>query len=170
MADADGVARADRLWRPDPTAGSLSGAQFHWSAILRFWPERHVLRATLDGLTLALMQVDDEHVALRERPPALRAVYVSFLEVAPYIRMGSWERRFTGLGPAMLTFAVARSRQLGYQGRVGLHSIIQAREFYEKIGFREVPDPGLNEYWEAYMELQPEAVDNFIRGAAGVRA
>ncbi len=167
LADSDRVASASNFWRPDPNAGSHSGALFNWSAISAFWPERSVLCATWSDLSYAMMQLDDDHVLLRSRKVGARAVYVSFLEVAPQIRVGSWERRFIGLGAAMLTFAVVRSRQLGFEGRIGLHSVLQARGFYTNLGFHELDDPGLNEYWESYLELSPDAADRFMAKSSG---
>ena len=111
------------------------------------------------------MQLDDDYLPLRSRPTELRAVNVSFLEVSPRLRTVG-QRQFKGIGAAMLSFAVARSRQLGFGGRVGLHSILLARSFYAKLGFREIVEaaPGLNEYWEVYPELSPEAAAQFPSG------
>lgn len=122
-------------WKPDPTFGS-TGAMFKWDAIGLYWPDRSILRATWDEVvTVALLQLDDDYPPFRSRPIDTRGVYVSFLEVAPFLRTGSWNRRFVGIGAGMLTFAVTRSHQLGFGGRVGLHSIKQTRHFYAKLGF-----------------------------------
>lgn len=85
------------------------------------------------------------------------------------IRSGRWQTRFSRIGAALLTFAIVRSRQLDFGGRVGVHAILQAREFYAKFRFREAAEPGPNEYWEAYLELLPEAANRFPQEAEASR-
>ena len=164
LADGALVSRASLSWQAGSTSENRQRAVFNWAAIRAYWPDRHVLSAHTNTYDLALMQLDDDHPALRSRPTGMRAVYVSFLEVAPLLRTGNLHRRFDGLGPAMLSFAVTRSRQLGFSGRVSLHTIAEARTFYARLGFREVegPEPGFNEFWESYLELPPEAADRLM--------
>ena len=78
-------------------------------------------------------------------------VYVHFLEVAPWNKPTASGRRFKGLGPIMLRIACELSDQAGYGGRVGLHSLAAAENFYRRIGFRGLDCP--NEYNELYFEL-----------------
>lgn len=155
VADHELITRAAIAWHP--------GAMFNWRAVANYWPERSVLAATLKGgVPLAFVQFDDDYRPLRSPEATNQTVYVSFLEVAPLVRSSTWYS-FVGLGAAMLSFAVARSRQLGYEGRVGLHTISHAREFYAKLGFHEAGlVPGPNEYWETYLELLPGASDRFL--------
>lgn len=67
-------------------------------------------------------------------------VYVEYLASAP------WNRRviedppyFVGIGRTLLMFARQRSVELGYGGRVGLHSISESEAFYHRQG---MPDYG----------------------------
>jgi hypothetical protein len=63
-------------------------------------------------------------------------VYVEYLAVAPWNRQSIQSpRRFSGCGSALLEFAVLRSDELGYDGRVGLHSLPGSRTFYARLGF-----------------------------------
>ena len=64
-----------------------------------------------------------------------RLVYVDGIATAP------WNREFVpnppkvkGVGTALLAFARTRSLELGYEGRVGLHSLPGAEKFYERQG------------------------------------
>ncbi len=64
-----------------------------------------------------------------------RLVYIDGIASAP------WNREFIqrppklkGVGTALLAFARNRSIELGYEGRVGLHSLPGAEEFYENQG------------------------------------
>lgn len=70
----------------------------------------------------------------------LPLVYVEYLASAP------WNRRviedppyFVGIGRTLLMFARQRSVELGYGGRLGLHSILESEAFYHR---QEMPDYG----------------------------
>ena len=60
-------------------------------------------------------------------------VYIDYLAIAP------WNRRafrnpieFQGLGTVMLGIAIELSKQEGWKGRIGLHSLPQSEGFYAK--------------------------------------
>ena len=94
--------------------------------------------------------VDDElealmilHTASRRSPSDHKPlVYVEYLAVAPHGRRGFEPRKYRYCGEVMLRFAIHRSETLRYGGRVGLHSLPGAREFYTTLGLRDHgPDP-----------------------------
>jgi hypothetical protein len=65
--------------------------------------------------------------------PGRDLVYVEFVETAPW----NWDlaainqrKRFGGVGLQLMELAVRWSDDLGYKGRVGLHSLPQANGFY----------------------------------------
>jgi hypothetical protein len=69
----------------------------------------------------------------RTSPPPRELVYVEFVESAPW----NWELRdvgqepfYRGVGPQLLEMAARWSEQLGFKGRLGLHSLPQAEDFY----------------------------------------
>ena len=63
-----------------------------------------------------------------------RLVYVAILQTAPWNLPNSKpEPLFRTVGAALLTFAKRRSKQLGYGGLVGLHSLPRAEKFYQKM-------------------------------------
>ena len=77
-------------------------------------------------------QLDSQGI---ERSPL---VYIEYLASAP------WNRRvienppyFVGIGRALLLVARQRSVELGYGGRVGLHSISESEAFYHRQGMPE---------------------------------
>ena len=41
---------------------------------------------------------------------------------------------YKGVGLTLLSFARQRSKELGYEGRVGLHALPKAEKFYKKRG------------------------------------
>jgi GNAT superfamily N-acetyltransferase len=130
---------------------------FHWPAVRAFRPERSIVTVTLGGATQAILQFDEAVLDGSLTEIGAEALYVCFLEVAPWNRPEHSGRRFAGLGAGMIAAAVERSRQLGKNGRVGLHSVLVAVEFYERLGFVRSVSIHDNEYWEPYYELSPEA-------------
>jgi GNAT superfamily N-acetyltransferase len=92
-----------------------------------------------EGLTQGLLWLETQwHCSWLN--PAHRLVYIEALASAP------WNRKIVedppylkGVGSALLAFARQRSLELGYQGRVGLHSLPQAEVFYQ---IQNMPDYG----------------------------
>ena len=86
-----------------------------------------------------------------------RLVYVEALTTAPWNREAV--RRppeLKGVGTALLLFARQRSLELGYEGRVGLHSLPGAEGFYERrsmANYGADPDKENLTYFE-YAPLQ----------------
>jgi hypothetical protein len=64
--------------------------------------------------------------------PGRLVVYVDYLESAPWnLRAPNHPPRFKGAGKALIGQAIHFSEELGLGGRVGLHSLPQAEQFYE---------------------------------------
>lgn len=62
-------------------------------------------------------------------------VYVDYLETAPWNQRELVDQpRFGGIGIVMLTAAITLSRDEGFHGRIGLHSLPQSEKFYEACG------------------------------------
>jgi len=78
--------------------------------------------------------------ALENRSPL---VYVEYLASAPCNRRSLEDPPFfTGIGGVLLSFARQRSINLGYGGRVGLHSLPHAEAFYRRYNMPDYgPDP-----------------------------
>jgi hypothetical protein len=59
-------------------------------------------------------------------------VYVDYLESAPWnLKGSSVQPRFMGVGTVLIAEAIRLSLEIGLNGRVGLHSLPQAEEFYK---------------------------------------
>jgi len=63
-------------------------------------------------------------------------VYVEFLATAPWNRKEVQQpSRYSGVGGVLIDAAIQSSLDSGYQGRIGLHSLPKAEDFYrEKCG------------------------------------
>lgn len=84
----------------------------------------------------AIMMI--ETIAHRGRDGNAALVYVEYVATAPWNRRREQVApRFTGCGSAIMMMAVKRSRELGYGGRLGLHSLPEARGFYGKSGMKD---------------------------------
>jgi hypothetical protein len=88
----------------------------------------------------ALMVIETARHLNRQGVPQ---VYIEYLSIAPWNRRSSRNPPgFSGCGSAMIRVAVMRSSDLGFSGRVGLHSLPGALGFYWKLGLHDFgPDP-----------------------------
>lgn len=85
------------------------------------------------GVTQGLAQVDLTKSAREPGQVGKPLIYVDYLEVAPWNRpeLGT-KPRLRGVGTALISAAVALSEDEGFRGRIGLHSLPQADEFYRR--------------------------------------
>lgn len=86
-------------------------------------------------VTQGVMIVDASRTARLEPDCGQGLVYVEYVEVAPWNRAG-WkpDRMLQWIGTVLVRAAVNRSIELGFGGRIGLHSLPQADTFYRHIG------------------------------------
>jgi hypothetical protein len=103
----------------------------------------------------------------RPRPAVLTpresVVYIDYLEAAPWnLHAPGRLRRFGGVGSALITEAIIMSMELGFHGRVGLHSLPQAERFYfENCRMRRIgTDPAY--YDLVYFKYTEEAGTAFL--------
>lgn len=108
------------------------------------------------GVTQGLMQVDLTKAAREPSQNGKPLVYVEYLEAAPWNRpeLGSVPR-LRGVGSALLSAAMHFSVEEGFKGRIGLHSLPQADEFYRRIGMIDFgPDANCQDL--RYFEMTAE--------------
>ena len=85
-------------------------------------------------ITQGLMMVETQLHGSRDLI-GKRLVYIEALTSAPWNRKEIQNPpRFKGVGSALLRYARLLSVELGYEGRVGLHSLQGAERFYENQG------------------------------------
>ena len=100
--------------------------------------------------------------------PGKRIIYIAAIVSAPCNRY--WIQRppeLKGVGRSLLEFAKQRSLQLGFDGRVGLHSLSGAVGFYENRGMtrleldpEDIIDPEDNVPYFEYMGRYQEGRDH----------
>lgn len=115
-------------------------------------------------MTQAMMTTDLTKHAKIENQKNDHLVYVDFLEAAP------WNRRelvgqppvYAGAGSILILAAIQLSKMEGFKGRIGLHSLPQANDFYSnKCGMTDI---GQDQNYEnlRYFEMTPEQAEAFI--------
>lgn len=117
-----------------------------------------------DGMTQAMMITE---LTKRARLPGQEndhLVYVDFVEAAPWNRreiLGE-PPRYSGCGSILIRAAIEYSKLEGFKGRIGLHSLPQANDFYaNKVGMTDMgQDPDYQNL--RYFEMTPEQAEAFI--------
>lgn len=126
----------------------------------------HLIAIEAEGEVQGLMAID------RQPRPARRAaadaLYVDYLETAPWNLKGFAAPRFVGVGTALLVDAVRLSLEGGLGGRVGLHSLPQSAAFYARCRMAAVgPDPGY--YGLTYFEYTGVEAADWLAAIEGTR-
>lgn len=92
-------------------------------------------------------------------------VYIEYLESAPWNRselVSSTQPTYSGIGSVLMYAAVEYSKQEEYKGRIGLHSLPQANNFYANTC--GMTDLGIDTSHQnlRYFEFTPEQAEAFI--------
>jgi GNAT superfamily N-acetyltransferase len=119
------------------------------------------------GITQGLMILDVASQRCRiDSQRGKDVVYVKFLENAPWNRAELLydPPRYRGVGSILMRTAIERSRHEGFKGRVGLHALPQADDFYRiTCGMTDLgadPDPDYQRM--RYFEMTSEQAEVFI--------
>lgn len=88
-------------------------------------------------------------------------VYLEYLEVAPWNWPEFGTPTFKGIGSALITAALERSLDEGFKGRMGLHSLPQADDFYRRLGMTDL-GPDANYQGLRYFEMTAEQARAFL--------
>ena len=118
-----------------------------------------------DGMTQAMMITELTKRARLKRQKNDHLVYVDFVEAAPWNRreiLGE-PPRYSGCGSILIRAAIEYSKLEGFKGRIGLHSLPQANDFYaNKLGMTDMgQDPDYQNL--RYFEMTPEQAEAFIK-------
>ena len=115
----------DWVWKFDNFAGR-DGEEF--------WGIKYANR--MQGL-MHVTTIDCDARLIGQRGKQL--VYIHFLEVAPRnLNMYTTRPLYYGVGTALLMAATSVSLDCGYEGRIGLHSLPQAEDFYVRSGMSDL--------------------------------
>ncbi len=120
----------------EPPLRSMNAPDAHWN-----WPQywaafrgarSRFLSLECESKAQGLMWLDQAGVPSRLAPGAA-VVYVQRLSVAPWNRGPAGTRRFRPVGSILLREAVELSRELAWEGRIGLHALPSAVPWYKDV-------------------------------------
>ena len=137
----------DQMWRSQLIELSAEDKFWDWAfkkriALTRSGYESYAIE--WDNETQGLIALETQYHRVQiDSARGQRLVYIQALASAPWNRRNTRvQRQFSGIGALLLNFARRRSKQLGYGGRVGLHSIASAEGFYDDLNMMNLgPDP-----------------------------
>ena len=127
----------ETFWKSRLLNSSEEDGHWNWTNKNRFTLlssdyEKYAIEC--EQITQGLMMLEVGNYYSRNRPD-LKLVYVDFVSTAPWNRISLKNPPdYKGIGATLLRFAQERSKTLGYEGRVGLHSLPKAEKFYKKQG------------------------------------
>ena len=114
-----------------------------------------------EGKLQGLMQINTAHVCRLPGQTGKHLAYVDYVESAPWNRHEIVaDPRFAGVGTVMIRAAIEVSREEGFQGRIGLHSLPQSEPFYDRCGMSNLGIDGNHENLK-YFEMTPEQATAF---------
>lgn len=117
------------------------------------------------GQTQGLMVINLTKTARLDTQRGKPLVYVEYLENAPWNRPELFPApRYRGVGSILIKTAIECSIKEEFKGRIGLHSLPQADNFYRsKCGMTDLgPDPAYHNL--RYFEMTPEQARVFSKG------
>lgn len=129
-------------WKEQLKLHGQSDKFWDWDFKLEFvisrQPNREGYAIEYEAETQGLMLIETQMHGSR-LVEGKRLVYIDGIATAPWNR-SSIQRppKLKGVGTAFLVFARTRSLELGYEGRVGLHSLPGVEEFYDNQGMIDV--------------------------------
>lgn len=117
-----------------------------------------------EGMTQGMMILNTLESARLASQLGKSLIYIEYLEAAPW----NWRHaglpapQYRGIGAAMMRAAIEVSKQEGFKGRVGLHSLPQSNDWYaNRCG---MVDLGADSKYLnlRYFEMTPELAEAFI--------
>lgn len=169
----------EAVWGPFRTAAALKAAQqnaipehSHWDwsrkapalKLLGYKGAAIACGGETQGVMLAALA---GHAARSPGDEGKELVYIEYIETAPwnYGKLASTPR-YKGVGIQLVKAAIELSGKEGFHGRVGLHSLPQSEETYEKFGMtRYGADPSKEDL--VYFEFSRTEADRFLKGRRG---
>ena len=167
----------ERLWKPPLDAARNASSSWaasaakdaqdaHWEwepkarAAVRSLA-RETFAVECNGETQGLMLVDVTQFGRLNGQQRQELVYIDLLATAPWNRPKLvLSPRYKGVGRVMLATAIAYSEDLGFNGRIGLHSLPQSVVWYSAAG---LTDGGHDQVKDMrYFEMTEQQAATFI--------
>jgi hypothetical protein len=167
---AERVSATEAVWKPHRDALGDEIEHGHWDWHLKSGllvnPTIRCFAVECGTAIQGMLMLEEVgKIARHSAERGLPLVFVDYLEAAPWnVRLAVQNPRFRNVGLHLLRAAVELSLELGYRGRVGLHSLPRAEGFYERgCGMFAIgQDPEYNGLM--YYEFTPELAERLLRG------
>lgn len=132
-----------------------------YSSLLAF----QFMGVEVDGIPQGLMLIQTEGKSCQiESQKGKPLVYIAFVATAPLNdKLYTETPRYGMIGNTLMAAAMQTSIDLGFKGRIGLHSLLQAESFYRDV--IKLIDIGFisDERNLRYFEATPEATQNYLQ-------
>jgi hypothetical protein len=143
LVDAELVGMADKhrqdfqqIWKAQLRAATQEDQFWDWEIKQRIYlahPNYEAYAIECQAMTQGMMLIETRHHRSWYAPDQ-RIIYVHSLATAPWNRPTPTQPAlYRTVGGTLLEFARYRSEELGYGGRVGLHSLPGAEGFYRRM-------------------------------------
>lgn len=110
-----------------------------------------------------MQTVESKHSCRLKEQKGKPLIYINFLETAPWNQMSVIHSpKLRGVGQVMLRAAIQSSIDAELKGRIGLHSLPQAEEFYIKCDMADLGKDS-NYHDLVYFEMNEEVAQQFIQ-------
>jgi len=153
---SSGVPRAD--W-PQSSHWDWSKKMAAFGSLLAYQSFAITRGGRLEGMMIANVH---QYRAREPSQAGQHMVYVDYVETAP------WNREhvvptpeFGGVGSNFMSVAIQLSREEGFRGRIGLHSLPQSEDFYRRIGMLDF-GPDATKQNLRYFEMTSAIADAFM--------
>jgi hypothetical protein len=118
--------------------GNVQDSHWDWTGKAKAEARFDSFAIECDGMTQGLMLVDRRPHRARLREQYAELCYVEMIASAPWNRSRfSDKRKYKGAGLALMATAISLSVELELEGRIGLHSLEQAKDWYPWLGFTD---------------------------------
>lgn len=167
----DVVISAGRIWTKYKNRLGMKTDHTHWNWEGKLLHEHktnstfrvYVVEYEQSVQGIILLNVGYKHVCHLPEQKGERLVYVQYIEAAPWnIPFLAKRKQFKYAGTRLLQTAVQFSIEMGYNGRIGLHSLPSAESYYaNKVGMRQTQRIAMKDTLN-YFELSKYQVDTFL--------
>ncbi|MBM1135108.1 hypothetical protein JO972_02430 [Verrucomicrobiaceae bacterium 5K15] len=148
-----------------PTCQTPEDAHWDWKMKASEWRKYLAFSSfslICDGELQGLLLINNSKFAKLNEQFGKPLVYIEFVATAPWNRPELQSPpKYRGTGSIFILAAIEASKHLGFKGRIGLHSLSQAANFYEhKCGMTQLgKDP--NHQNLTYFEMTEQQAEQF---------
>lgn len=150
------------LWKPELVSSESWDKRLDIKQYLQYQHiyEVYVLESNSIAQGLIILRTIE---AISRLEPIKNVLYIKVLVVAPWNRPSQSTRSYKGVGTVLLLFSILHSINLGFKGRIALHSMKEAEGFYQQLPFIQVGSDlfrfGAETLELKYLELPEDEVE-----------